>query len=107
MISWTTWLLPPAPNERGEETFRWYQLNSCSSDRLLIPLAQKQTVPACLETLPLGNNTSVARATIPPVGAPCPDPPGPQQVLPCPLSGMAGYHGLWQHSHVGLDLSLV
>lgn len=107
MIPWRTWLLPPAPYERGQETSRWYQLNSCPFDTLLIPLAQKQTMPVCLETLPLRNNTSMAWAAIPPVAALCPDLPGLQQVSPRTLTGMAGYHGLWQNDHVGLDLCLV
>lgn len=82
-------------------------LTGCSSDRLLIPLVQMQTFPVCLETLPLGNNTTVAWATTPPVPAHCLDPPGLQQVLPCTLTGMAGCHGLWQHSRVALDLCLL
>lgn len=60
IIPWRTCLLPLTPYERVEETSRWYQLNSCSSDGLLTPLLQKQTVPVCLETLPLGNNTTMA-----------------------------------------------
>lgn len=63
MISWKTWLLPPVPKGRGEEISRCYQLNSCSSDRLLTPLPQNQTVPVCLVTLPLGNNTTGSHST--------------------------------------------
>lgn len=101
MIPWRTCLLPPAPYERGEETSRWYQLNSCSPDGLPTPLLLKQAVTVCLETLPFGNKTAMAQA------AHCPDLPGLQQASPCSLTGMAGYHGLWQHSEVGLDLCLL